>query len=436
MNSIAPTTSISPVHATARRSTVRRVAPLLALLLSGACALPAYADCGASNTPSKARASFARGQAAEKAGNPRDAVAAYVAAQEATCEANPVAAPAAKRAAELAKPLAQAAERAGDLATAYRLYEDGAWFADADRVLIAQVRAKVDDVSLWETARGHFENRALASFQANEQLRLGVTGAYAPNATLLAEVRAMPAKRHAAVFVRENAAFDEKYLQALVNLAKTMPEDPTDAAAVARAQQAAVDAARRWPNDPLKTSRSLLQLARDWSVRMPEPEHASLEAQTRARLEQRAATLTTAYSGAPKALEAAIDYHGMATFGDPAQFEPRAAKVKAQAMQLGGAAERANRFGLASEYYDVAGESDRADAARDKQRRLAMAKMQPQIDAAQRQAEAIAKRFGDPAQVEAMKRQAEAAKAAMEQQKAQGKKSQANNDAFARELGM
>lgn len=420
----------------ARGSRSRIAALLVALLFAAGYALPAAADCGASNTPAQARASFARGQAAEKAGRPRDAVAAYVAAQEATCEANPVEAAAAKRAADLSKPLAAAAERTGDLATAYELYESGGWFADADRALITLVRAKVDDVSLWERARGHFGSRTLAAFASNEKKRLAITGAYTPDPSLFPEVLAMPAKRHAATLARENTTFDEKYLQAIVNLAKAMPDDPTDMAAVNRAQQLALDIGRRWPKDPVETSRSLLQLARDWSNRAPEAETQSLEAQTRARLEQRAATLATTYAGAPKALEAALAYHGMITFGDSTQLQPRVAKVKSQALQLGTAAERAGHLSIAIDYYDVADESARADAAREKQRRLAMRKMQPQIDAAQQQAAALAKQYGDPAQAEALKRQAEAAKAAMEQQKAQGKKSQANNDAFAKELGL
>lgn len=417
-------------------SSIRRALPLVALIVAASYASPAAADCGASNTPAKARASYAAGQNAEKAGRPRDAIAAYFAAQEYTCEANPVQAPAAKRAAELSKPLATAAESKGDLATAYELFETGGWFKDADRVLIAQVRAKIDDVGLWDRARNHFSGRALPAFQSNEQLRLAITGAYSLDRAVYDELLAMPTKRHAGALARETTALDDKYLQALVNLAKLLPDDPTDMAAVNRAQQAATDLGRRWPKDPFEASQDLLQLARSWSSRVPEAEGKALEAQTRARIEQRAATLASAWSGAPKALDAALHYHGMATFGDTTLGEPRVTKVKAQALQLGTAAERAGRLTLADHYYGVAGDDARASAVREKQRQLAMQKMQPQIDAAQRDAQALAKQFGDPAQVEAMKRQAEAAKAAIEQQKAQGKKSQANNDAFAKELGL
>jgi hypothetical protein len=65
-----------------------------------------------------------------------------------------------------------------------------------------------------------------------------------------------------------------------------------------------------------------------------------------------------------------------------------------------------------------------------------MAKLQPQMDAARRNAEALAKQFGDPAAVEAMRQQAEAAKAALARQKEQGRKNQAGNDALAKELGL
>jgi hypothetical protein len=84
----------------------------------------------------------------------------------------------------------------------------------------------------------------------------------------------------------------------------------------------------------------------------------------------------------------------------------------------------------------VAGDDARVAAVREKQRSLAMAKYQPQIDEAKRAAEALAKQYGDPAQVEALRRQAEAAKAALREQQAQGRKNQAGNDEFAKELGL
>lgn len=413
-----------------------RVAGTLTLAVAATFAMPAFADCGASNTPAQARASYRQGQQLEQAGRTRDALAAYVAAQEYTCEANPVEADAARRAAALAPPLATAAEQRGDLALAYELYESGALYAEADRVLLAHVRARADDVGLWDRAREHFANRALPAFQANERVRLAVAGAYAADPAALAEILAMPAKRHAATLAREASAFDERFLQQRVAAAQQLPADPTDTAALARLQAQQAEFARRWPQDPVKTSRDLLSLARDWTSRVPEAESKALERQTRDRYEQRAEALASKYAGAPKSLEDAMDYHRAATFGDRAVLDPRLARLRAQAAQLGASAEQAGKLELAAQYYGVAGQDARAAAARDKQRALAMAKLRPQLEEAQRDAAALAKRFEDPAAVEALRRQAEAANAALAKQKEQGRKNQAGNDALARELGL
>lgn len=423
-------------HTASKARHLVAVAHALTLAVAATFALPALADCGASNTPAQARKHYQQGQQLEGSGRTREALAAYVAAQEYTCEANPVELDAAKRAAALARPLAAAAEKRGDLALAYELYESGGLFADADRVLLTHVRAKTDDVGLWERARSHFSNRALPAFAANERVRLAVTGAYAANPAALAELQAMPAKRHAAALVREASAFDERYLQQLVASAQQLPNDPTDSAALARLQAQQAELTRRWPQDPLKASRDLLQLARDWANRLPEAESTALEVQTRARYEQRADTLASKYAAAPRALEEAMDYHRAATFGERTVLDPRLGKLRKQAAQLGAAAEQAGKLELAAQYYDVAEEDARAAAAREKQRALAMAKLQPQMDAARRDAEALAKQFGDPAALEAMRQQAEAAKAALARQKEQGRKNQAGNDALAKELGL
>jgi hypothetical protein len=416
-------------------STARAVALLSTSTLACTLALPAYADCGASNTPAQARAHYQRGLQLEKQ-KPREALAAFVAAQEYTCESNPVEADAARRAAALAKPLAAAAEQKSDLQAAYRYYEDGGLFADADRVLLAQVRGTAADPTLWDRAREHFANRASPAFQANEKVRLGTIGSYTADPRVLPEILAMPAKRHAATLALEETAFDVKYLQQLVATAQSLPPDPLDAAAMARLQQQAQANARRWPQDPLEQSRKLLGLARDWSNRTPDGESATLEKQTRARYELRARTLATQYSGAPQALEAAMDYHRAAAFGDPAVVEPAVAALRRQASGLGAAAEKAGKLELAAQYYGVADDDARAVAAREKMRQQALAKLQPQIDQAQRDAEALAKRFSDREQVEALQRQAEAAKAALEKQKQSGRASQQGNDAFAKELGL
>lgn len=416
---------------------LRAAAASLALCL--AWAPSAFADCGATATPASVRKSYATAQQHEKAGRLPDALAAYVAAQEYTCEGNPVEGDAARRAAALAKPLGTAAEQKGDLLTAYRYYESGAHYASADRVIIAAVRANVDDIALYDRARQHFSDHALPAFQANNAPRLAITGPYAPEPALLAEIAQLPTQRFAGALAREAKLFDEAYLRATVALEQSIPEDPTDMPAVQAAQARAIAHGRQWPEDPLAKSRALLQLARDWAYRLPEAQTAPLLQQAAARHAERAATLAAKYAGAPVLLENAIAYES-ARDSDPAAAGPRVAKVQAQALALGTTAERAKKYGLASKYYDVAGDDAKANAAREKQRQLAMAKLQPQIDAAKRDAAALQARFSDPKEVEAMKRQAEAARAQIEQQrkaaKANAATRQQSTDDLAKDLGL
>ena len=93
---------------------------------------------------------------------------------------------------------------------------------------------------------------------------------------------------------------------------------------------------------------------------------------------------------------------------------------------------------LASEYYNVAGESAKAEAARAKQQQLAMQKMQPAMDEALRQAEELQKHFAaDPAQVAAMREQAEAArKSLLQQQQEANKRNKRSADELEKELGL
>lgn len=316
--------------ATRPTPTLRALVASLALAIGAAHAPAAFADCAADATTASVRRSYALGQQHEKAGRTGEALAGYVAAQEYTCDANPVEADAARRAAALAKPLGAAAEQKGDLLAAYGYYESGAHYAAADRVMIAAVRAKVDDVALYDRARQHFSNHALPAFQANNATRLAVTGAYAPDPAVLAEIEQLPAKRVPAVLAREAHQFDENYLKDTVAFAQSQPEDLADFQAIQAAQSRAIALQKKWPEDRLKKSRELLQLARDWANRLPDAQREPLLLQAAARYGERAATLAAKYAGAPALLGNAIDYE----FGrdsDPAIAEPRVAKLRAQA---------------------------------------------------------------------------------------------------------
>lgn len=418
-----------------RQSMHSRVLALLAVAIS-ASAIDAQADCaGASVAETKRH--FAKGQELERAGQRRDALVAYVAAQEYTCEPNPVELNAAQRAAALALPLAQAAEQAKDYDAAYRLYDDGGHFAAADRALLALLRAQADDPSLYSRAREFFEYRASPAFQANNRVRLGLTGPYVANAQHLVEVRNLPNAGAERAFKAEAAAFNEQYLREYVEIVQSRPEDQTDHAAVQRFANQMQSFHQRWANDPLKTSRDALQLAHAWSAVTNDAALANkIAAKRRERLEQRIVTITRTYARAPQLLEAAIDYQ-MAMHIDEAAKQSRVTGIRNHAATLADQAMQQQRFGLAADYYVVARLDAKAAGAREQQQHLAMATMQPTIDAMRKQAEDMQKAFSDPQKVKDMQEQARAMQQAIQaQQQANAKGSAKQTDDLEKELGL
>jgi hypothetical protein len=316
------------------------------------------------------------------------------------------------------------------------LYADGGHYAASDRALIAYVRAKADDPSVYSRAREIFGYRASPAFHENNKVRLGVTGVYATDARYLAELEALPAAAAERAFKTEAAAFNEQYLREYVELVQTRPEDTTDQAALQAFGARTQAFHQRWPNDLLEASRDALDLAQAWSTAASN--HAigeKIAAKRRERIEQRVLTLTRSFQHAPELLEAAIDYQTSARLEDSAK-QTRVAAIRDQAARLGDEAMTRRRLGLAAEYYGVARLDAKAERAREQQREAAMAKLQPTIDAARKQAEAMQKAFSDPEKIKEMQSQARAAQQAIQAQQANAKNNSKQADDLERELGL
>jgi hypothetical protein len=178
-------------------------------------------------------------------------------------------------------------------------------------------------------------------------------------------------------------------------------------------------------------SRDALENLRAWGFAAQDQKLSATVAAKVAQLsEQRATTLRQKYFNAPKMLEEAMSYYRVPV-SDNSKIEALLAAVRAQALKLGDEANTKNRYTLAADYYEVADADDKADAVRERARQVAMQKMQPSIDEARKQAEAMQKQFSDPAKVAEMQKQAQAARQAMQQQQAAAK---ANNKKSAADL--
>lgn len=398
----------------------------------------AMADCGASATIKDVRRAHATGQKLEQSGDRAGALAAYVAAQEYTCEPNPVAADAARRAAAVARPLGDAARTRGAHAEAYDYYERGGHFTDADRALGQWIAAQPDDPELYWKALKHVEYRSLDAFRSNEQARLAVTGAYSLDPALAARVKAMPEQGAQRALQAEAAAFNEAFLQEHVALIQARPDNPADIAGQQRWLARAQAVQARHQRDYLRESRAALERLRQWGVKSVNAGEPEAFARRRAeRAQARVQLLTQKYAGAPDLLDAATDYVTYVTSESEAQA-PQTAKIRRQAEQLGDAASARKRFQLAIDYYGVAGADAKADRAREQMQAWAREQMQPTIDAMQRDAQAMAAQFKDPARVEELKRQAAEAQRSLQQsaQKRDPAAARKSKDELASELGL
>jgi hypothetical protein len=418
------------------RNSARVLAALLVAVGALNVPLQAQADCAGASVKD-VQHSYAQAQQLDRAGKMREALGAYAAAQEYTCETNPVALPAAQRAAQIALPLGQEAEKQKDFDAAFRLYADGGHYAASDRALMALVRAKPDDPSVFTRARETLEYRGSVAFQNNNKMQLGVTGAYTPDEKNLAEVLRMPATGVQRAFKAEMTAWNEQYLRELADQVQSRPEDLTDMAAVQRYSASQQAFAQKWPRDLLETSRGALSLASAWSSAANDAALAKTVGTLRMqRIEMRVDTLTRAFNRAPSLLDAAIDYQMMQHIDDSAK-QAKAQSIRQQAAQLGELAQAQRRFTLATDYFRVARLDDKANAAQEQARQAAMTKMQPGIDQMRQQAEAMQKEFSDPAKVKAMQQQAlEMQKAIQAQQQANAKGNAKKADDLEKELGL
>jgi hypothetical protein len=374
----------------------------------------------------------------ERAGDKEAALRAFRAAQGYACgPENPYEADAARRAAPLGQELGAAAEKQGELRRAFELYDAGGHYATADRVFMELTRAERDEPAAYQRALEHYRNRAEASFQSNNAAALRVTGAYTPDPKYMAEVQAMPAQGVERALERERAAFNEQQLREYVALMQSRPEDVLNAESVARWTSEMTAFEKKWQGtDPAAASRRALQELRMWGLNGNDDDlRASVEKRWALLVEQRATTLRTAFHRAPKLLEDAMDYYRVLGADHPG-LEGKLTAIRSQARQLGEQAEGQRRYALAADYYRVAGDDAKADAARSMQQQAAMTAMQPSIDAAREQADALLQRFGDPAAVEALRQQAEAARRNLAQQAPSAQSSKESAEELERALGL
>jgi hypothetical protein len=449
--------------------TIKNQLTVLVLLAVGVAA-DALADSEGCGSLQYVRSTYAEAQAQERAGKLKDALSSYVETQARLCDGdNPLALAAAKKAAQIAKPLAAAEEQQGHFDEAARLYELGGYYAESDRVHMANVRAHPDDPGAALAAQKWLYDHgapafgvsdASQGFQANHKVRLSVTGPYVQDPKLLPEIQAAVVKGADRALQHEAAAFkdSEEYLRERVAVFQARPEDGADfQASYAWGQQRLAPFQLKWPDNPLKKSRDELNRLVAWS-QVDESNHifvtgealvdVALMKKAQARAEERAVVLEQRYSGAPQSLEDAIAYYEFAYAylhnatdeqyqRRKAQGDARIQQVKAQAMKLGDAANAQGRLLLAHDYYEAAGDSTKAMAAQARHDQLTKQKLQPDIDELTKQGQALTAGFGSPAQIEAMKKQAQEASRAMKAQPPPNKTDRAKKaDDLSKELGL
>jgi hypothetical protein len=414
---------------------ITKAALLIGTLLAAG---TAFADCPGPFVRDMKRA-YENAKAADSQGKKEDALFFYHGAEGSVCEnSNPYEADAAKRAAPLGLELGTAAEKRGDFDKARQLYEAGGHFGAADRVFMMAIRQKAEEPASYQSALEHFNNRRQQWFAENNSAALKVTGPYAPDAKLIAEVDAMPAKAIARLTQKEAASFNEDYLRDFVQAAQSRPDDGTDPNAIQRAISSSQAFAQKWKGvEYVKESRKALETLRRWGYTVNDkPLAATISSKVAQLSEQRATTLRQKYFGAPELLEDAMDYYRVQG-SDNAKSDSQIASVRAQALKLGDDANAKNRYTLAIAYYNAADARDKANAVEQRQQQQAQQKMQPQIDQMRKQAEALQQQYSDPAKVAEMQKQAEAVRKSMQDQQAGAKAANKKGAAdLEKELGL
>ena len=408
-----------------------------ALLMIGALLLcgRALADCPLGSAYDKGIA-YQKGQALEKQGKKAEALELYVETQGEVCDpTNPYEEGAAKRAAPIGLELGSAAEKAGDFRKAQDFYGMGGHFALADKAMMHSVRQEKDGPNVYVNAREHFEARARIAAAKKPSAALKAAGPYSLDPKLVAEVDAMPKQAIDRASAREIKGFNEAFLREFVQLLTTRSDDLTDMAALHRTSAAQTAFSQKWSHESyLQNSEEALELMRRWSKVTDDAALAkATEAQVAQRAEHHAQTIVQKYSGAAALLTNAITFVELIGLDDAKQAA-RVTAIKAQASKLGDEANAKARYLAAMEYYQVSGEKAKGEAIQAKVQQQAMQKMQPGIDKALKQAEEMQKQFGDPAKVQAMREQAEAARKAMQQQQSQANAKSASNKKSAEDL--
>ena len=162
----------------------------------------------------------------------------------------------------------------------------------------------------------------------------------------------------ARAFAKEAEAFNEQYLREYVARVQSRPDDLTDFEAMQAWGSAQQAFAQKWGDDRLEISRDAFSLVQSWiGVSIDQAWSDADRSAAASAPGQRVATLTASYSGAPKLLEHAI---GFALAMNLDSRAGRVAAIKAQAGRLGDEASAKQRYGLAAEYFDVAGQDAKA----------------------------------------------------------------------------
>ncbi|SFR61890.1 hypothetical protein SAMN05216203_1837 [Marinobacter daqiaonensis] len=373
------------------------------------------ADCVGGITQAEARQHWNHAQALERSGRTTEAVVAYRQAQGYVCGgSNPVELEAAQMAAPLARDLGRSLEQKGRLLSvddngkvavwgAFDWYETGGHFSDADRVLFAAARANPDDIGLFDRIRQHFIDRTLPSFLTNNRARLQAVGGYTLDRSIYDRVMAMPRQSFENALLAEDRAFDENWLRGFAALEGRRPENPTDIVAIQQAQMAEQTFIRKWPEDLMDRSLSLLEIARQWSLRAaPDPAvHKALVHRLNERAVARGDRLLEAYADTPALLDRAIEFYLRADAAD------RVATVEKRAEQLGDANLADNRFTLAAEFYRISGNDGKQEEATILGERQLGSQASSMAASYEAQALQLQQMYSNPAMIEAMQKQAE-----------------------------
>lgn len=421
------------------KSILIKIAGAIAL---GLVAHISLADCVADINVADARKLYQEATQLEDSGKLWDALLKYNAAQGYVCDdgGNPVAKAALSKAIALGSQQGKLEEQKGNFYNdgkpvgAFQWYEKGAQFAAADRTLIAALKKDPTNKQVSAVAQEHFKVRGEDYFAANNKSAIAASGGYRLDKSYDTYVRSLPPVNIERLLNSYQTLLPDSYLQAFVKLEQQKDAlQPGDIAGVMNIQQASTQFQRQWKTDRIEDIEQAFDDAHSWTQQIRDYKEADALAAkiNQARLAH-ADRIAKSYTSTAKLMDSALQFY---------RQQDKDAQIKnmeQKARHYADKAMAAKQYQRASDFYNLAGDSEKEQQARTKLDEQQEQLAQDAQMGSPAQITEMQKMYSDPKKIQELQKQAQEMQRQLEEQRQKGASAeyQKETDALEDELGL